>query len=94
MSDRLVAAVVELIAALRAELGTAQPLQSAAVLDDPTLLLSVAQAAKRLNLGPSKVYELIASGRLRSVRIGRRRLVPAGAVVELIASSLSGRGDW
>lgn len=49
--------------------------------------LSVKQAAKRLNLSRSKVYELLASGRLPSVSIGRRRLVPADALAELIADA-------
>ena len=36
-------------------------------------------------IGRSKVYELIASGELRTVKIGRRRLVPAAAIEEFIA---------
>ena len=41
------------------------------------LLLTVAQAADRLNLSRSKTYELTTSGRLPSVKIdGSRRIVP------------------
>lgn len=36
-------------------------------------------------LGRTKVYELIASGELRTVKIGRRRFVPASAVEEYVA---------
>ncbi|RBY92948.1 helix-turn-helix domain-containing protein [Blastococcus sp. TF02A-30] len=36
-------------------------------------------------LGRTKVYELITSGELRTVKIGRRRFVPASAVEEYVA---------
>ncbi len=37
-----------------------------------------------LAIGRSKVFELIESGELRSVKIGRRRLVPSSAITEYI----------
>ena len=37
------------------------------------LLLTIPEAAERLSLGRSMVYQLIAAGRLRSVSIGRAR---------------------
>lgn len=37
-------------------------------------------AAKSLGIGRSTVFELIKSGELASVRIGRRRLVPVAGV--------------
>ena len=39
---------------------------------------------KRLHLGRSKTFELIATGQLRSVKIGRRRLVSEAALTEYI----------
>ncbi len=36
-------------------------------------------------LGRTKVYELIASGDLRTVKIGRRRFIPVTAVQEYVA---------
>lgn len=36
-------------------------------------------------LGRSKLWELISSGELRSVKIGKRRLVPEQAICEYIA---------
>ncbi len=47
-------------------------------------LHDVEAVMERLDLGRSKVYELIASGRLRSVKVGRRRLVSEAAIVEFI----------
>lgn len=43
-------------------------------------MLSVAEAAEQLGVGTTKVKQLIASGRLASVTIGRRRLVPAASI--------------
>ncbi|WML61905.1 excisionase family DNA-binding protein [Rhodococcus sp. AH-ZY2] len=42
-------------------------------------------AQERLGIGRSKIFELIASGELRSVKIGRTRLVPESALTEFIA---------
>ncbi|MCF8781254.1 excisionase family DNA-binding protein [Rhodococcus ruber] len=41
-------------------------------------------ARERLGIGRSKIFELIASGELRSVKIGRTRLIPESAIIELI----------
>ena len=49
------------------------------------LLLTTTEAADRLGVGKSTLYDLIRSRRLRTVRIGRRRLVPPEALAETIA---------
>jgi len=41
-----------------------------------TLLVSVREAARELGLGRDSTYSLVRVGRLRSVRVGRRVLVP------------------
>ncbi|MGI8309430.1 helix-turn-helix domain-containing protein [Saccharopolyspora hattusasensis] len=46
----------------------------------PRVLLTVEQAAERLGLGRTTVYQLIANGDLGSVRIGRLRRIPADAI--------------
>lgn len=49
-------------------------------------LLSIPDAREALGrLGRTKTYELIASGELRTVKIGRRRFVPASAVDEYVS---------
>lgn len=38
-------------------------------------LITVAEAMRRLSLGRTKVYELLADGHLQSVKIGRSRRI-------------------
>ena len=52
-------------------------------------LLRVTEAAERLSLSRSRAYELIASGELPSVRIGRSLRVPVAAL-DAWVESLSG----
>ena len=49
-------------------------------------LLSVASACQILGLSRTSLYAQMASGRIRSVTVGRRRLVPREAIDEFIAS--------
>ncbi|WP_419996355.1 excisionase family DNA-binding protein [Streptomyces boninensis] len=52
---------------------------------DPTLaLLTVEEAARRLGVGRTVCFRLIASGDLESVTLGRSRRVPAEAVPEYV----------
>lgn len=48
------------------------------------VLYSVPEAAQRLSLGRSQVYELIRSGALVTVPVGRRRLVPATSLTDYV----------
>lgn len=50
------------------------------------VMLSVPEAARQLGVGTTKVKELIASGRLTSATIGRRRLIPSVAIRELASN--------
>jgi excisionase family DNA binding protein len=50
------------------------------------LLLTVEEAAKRLRLGRTLVYQLISSGELESVKVGRLRRVPAECLPEYVAT--------
>jgi excisionase family DNA binding protein len=78
MTDRLEAAIRELVAAIREELTPrVEP-------DGPTALLSVAEAARRLGISRTTLYGEIAAGRFRSVKLGRRRIIPADAIADYV----------
>jgi excisionase family DNA binding protein len=49
------------------------------------LLLTPVEAANALGLRRTRIYELMASGELSSVKIGRSRRVPVSALHEFIA---------
>ena len=78
MTGRLEAALAELVAALREEIATERPAAA------PERLLDVDEAAALLGVGRSLAYQEIAAGRLRSTKVGRRRLIAASAVTEFI----------
>jgi excisionase family DNA binding protein len=52
------------------------------------LLLTVPEAAKALAISRSKLYELLAAGLVRSVRIDGSRRVPVEALETYVASLL------
>jgi excisionase family DNA binding protein len=43
-------------------------------------LLTPTEAARRLSLGRTRLYELLGSGEIPSVRVGKLRRIPARAV--------------
>ena len=47
-------------------------------------LLTIDEAAERLRVSRWTIYNLIRSNRLHTIRIGRRRLVPATAVSDFL----------
>ena len=49
-----------------------------------TRLNPLEAAMERLNLSRSTIFALIGSGKLRTVKVGRRRLVPESAIGEFI----------
>jgi excisionase family DNA binding protein len=59
---------------------------------DNRLLLTPEHAADKLDVGRTTVYALMASGELRSVKIGRSRRVPAAALEDYV-SRLVGKGS-
>lgn len=52
---------------------------------DEKLLLSVVEAARRLGIGRTLMYELINSGEVQSVHVGRLRKIPTAAVDGFVA---------
>ena len=55
------------------------------------VLLTPEETARALGIGRSKVYELILSHTLESVKIGTCRRVPTDAVTTYVASLRAGR---
>ncbi len=74
-TESLVAAI---LAAVRAEATSSEGV--------PDRLLSVDEAAGALGIGRSATYDLLGKG-LRSVKVGRRRLVPSGAIRDYIEAA-------
>ena len=69
----------------------AEPVDRADVIDltvlpDHRLLLGVEEAAQRLGIGRSLMYELISSGRVASVRVGRLRRISPEALSAYVAA--------
>ncbi|WP_037682585.1 helix-turn-helix domain-containing protein [Streptomyces griseus] len=53
---------------------------------DTTLVaLTVTEAARRIGIGRTKLYEYVSSGEIASVKIGSLRRIPAEAVGEFLA---------
>lgn len=50
----------------------------------PPVVLTVPEAARALKISRWSIYQLIRTRRLATVKIGRRRLVPATALQDLI----------
>lgn len=51
---------------------------------DEKLLLTVVEAAHRLGIGRTLMYELLASGEVASVHVGRLHRIPGDALVDYI----------
>ncbi len=49
---------------------------------------NVEQTAATLGVGRTVTYRLIATGELRSITVGRRRLVPASAITDFLTRRL------
>lgn len=87
MTGRLDAALAELAAAIRDEVRA----EMAVRISGPPELLSIESAARQLGIGRTATYDAIGRGELRSLKVGRRRLIPADALGELIATQQRGR---
>ena len=56
--------------------------------DDEPQVLTVPEVAEVLRISRNRAYDLVREGRLRSVRVGRRVLVPRWAVLELLGGEV------
>ena len=76
---RLEAALAEFVEALRDEVA------STSAVTAPDRLLSIAEVAELLGVGRSTLYGEVQAGRLHSLKVGRRRLIPSAAVAAYTA---------
>ena len=56
----------------------------------PPTLLTVMDVARALQVSRSRVFELLASGQLRSVKFGQSRRIPQRAIDEFVANLEAG----
>lgn len=53
--------------------------------DPPKIAYSIREACAASSLGRTTIYSHISAGRLRAVRVGGRTIIPAEALLALIA---------
>lgn len=51
------------------------------------LVLTIPETARSLRVGTGRCYELARCGRLRSIRVGKRILVPRDAIFEFLEAA-------
>lgn len=54
------------------------------------MLVSINDAAKLLGLGRSTIYRLLREGKLEFLKIGRRTLIPAASLEQLVSLGKEG----
>lgn len=65
--------------------GDDAPVRQGAGPEGPRLLLTVEEAADLLHLGRTRCYQLVMGGAIRSVKVGRRRLIVRAGLDEFVA---------
>ena len=61
---------------------------------DTPLLLKVTEAAKLLQIGRDRIYELVASGRLPALHFGRTIRIPRDALARFIEAECADIDRW
>ena len=61
----------------------------ASVILGPPLLVTVEEAAALLGLGRTRTYELVMAEKIRSVKLGRRRLVVRSSLDDFVRTLLT-----
>ena len=57
-------------------------------IDDLPMVLCVEALMPILGVGRNKAYELVRSGQIRSIKVGRRYLIPRNAIAEFLATPI------
>ncbi len=60
---------------------------------EPVLVPIWPDAGRAIGLGRTKTFELVGSGELPSVRVGRRRLVPVSAIRDYAERLMAEQGQ-
>jgi excisionase family DNA binding protein len=60
---------------------------------DCELLLSPTEAARRLSLGRTRLYQLLGSGELASVQVGKLRRIPTRALRDYVDGLLAAQSQ-
>lgn len=81
MNESTTPDIAAAVAALLAAVGQTQSAQTSA----PVTMLTVKEAAEYLRCSESLIYAQLKDGRLRGVKVGRRRLIPSVEIEKLIA---------
>ncbi len=61
--------------------------------DGRKLLLTVDEAARRLSLGRSHLYQLVMRGDIGSIKLGRSRRIPVAALERFVSERLEAATD-
>lgn len=85
-------ATVHIVPITQARPAQAQSLRMRIEADD-RLLLTVSEAARRLGIGRSLLYELLMDGQIESIHVGRLRRIPTDALVAYIEAQRVRRLD-
>jgi excisionase family DNA binding protein len=84
------AEVAEVVIRLRLEYAPGVPPTVSAPADNQPLLYPVEDAAKLLSIGESLLWELVSSGEVESLKIGRNRRISLAALQAYIAKQAGG----
>lgn len=85
MNESTTPDIAAAVAALLAAVGQNQTPAPAA----PVTMLTVKEAAEYLRCSESLIYAQLKDGRLRGVKVGRRRLIPSVEIEKLITGDIA-----
>lgn len=69
------------------------PIVNLTIQADDRLLLTVVEAARRLGISRSLLYELLATGEIEAIHVGRLRRIPADALTDYVDRQRVGRPE-
>ena len=64
--------------------------QLLALISSLPLVVTIPEAARLLKVGKNRMYEEVASGRIRSVRIGNKKLIPLRVLLDWLEAEARG----